>query len=431
MCAAAASQSKAALQSRSWSGHAWFGHIVIMSLSLYERAQRYLAKMEAPRRSKEDPQDSHAVVFQAACALIQGFGFSVSQAAPLLAEYCTRSDEPWTARELEHKLEGAEKAFAGDRGLGYLAKGMSFTPGAEYREIHKIELPKKPEFCNDSLNRFAGEWAGKIDLLWLAARSEEDPCVVTSKRFLELLYRQSQTSLFSVYGDAHKREKVLIFTDNKSQGDAIWPDDPIPTRGPHGVWFLAQPVDGNYHPNPRQGSMSRRSEEAVTSWRYFVIESDEANVKLWLAAIVQFPLRISAIYSSGGRSVHALVRIDARTKGEWDAEREAMKRALVILGADPGAMTAVRLTRLPGCWRHRSLQKLLYINSQPPMRPICELAPRRDVLEPWLKWASLGIADSDESNGEALTSALHYYAPVSDACRHELQRLLRAKVTTV
>jgi hypothetical protein len=310
------------------------------------------------------------------------------------------------------------------------------------------------------LQQFAGEWAGKVDLLWLAARSAEDPCTVTSARFLELLYRSQQTSLFGVYGDPHKKEKVLIFTDDKSQGQAIWPDDQdLPAEGPKGVWFLAQPVDGQYHPNPRSRDkdgnprMSRRSEESVTAWRYFVIESDKAPAKLWLAAIVQMPLRISALYSSGSRSVHALVRIDARIKSEWDAEKEAIKRVLVTLGACLGSMSAVRLTRLPGTLRYGKtteeklpdgrkrdryirfprpgVQKLLYVNPEPPMRPLCELAPRRDVLAPWLHWASLGISDSDESEGAALTHALDYYAPVSEDCRLHLQRLLRAKVKQV
>jgi hypothetical protein len=384
-----------------------------MAVAIDERARRWLAKMEAPRRAKDDPQDSHAVVFQAACVLIQGFAMTSNEAMPVLQEFCQRSDKRWTEQELLHKLQGAEAAQGLRRKTGVFPRGclinaVGFRPFKEFREHHKIEPPKKAEFEETALSKFAGGLAGNVDLLWLAARSAEDPATVTSQSFLSLLYRAG--------------EKVLIFTDNKSQGDAIWPGD-IPERGPHGVWFLAQPVDGEYHPNPRQGTMSRRSEEAVTSWRYFVIESDQANLKQWLAAVVQFPLRIAAIYSSGGRSVHALVKIDARTKGEWDNEREALKTALVILGADPGAMTAVRLTRLPGCWRGRALQKLLFINPDPPMRPISELAPRRDVLKPWLQWASLGIADSDETNGESLTRALHYYAPVSTAARDALKKL--------
>lgn len=388
-----------------------------MSVSIEERARRFVAKMEAPRRAKDDPQDSHALVFQAACVLIQGFALPIDGAFPILAEYCQRSDKPWTERELRHKLEGAEAAPGLRRKEGHvlprgcLINSCAFKPSKAFREYHHIEPPKKPEFQETALSKFAGEFAGQVDLIWLASRAVQDPCLVTSAQFLSYLYRPN--------------EKVLVFTNNKSQGDAVWPKDKIPDRGPHGVWFLAQPVDGEYHANPRQGTMSRRSEEAVVSWRYFVIESDKANLKQWLGAIVQFPLRIAAIYSSGGRSVHALVKIDARTKGEWDKEREALKNALVVLGADAGAMTAVRLTRLPGCWRGRCLQKLLFLNPDPPMRPICELAPRRDALKPWLDWAHFGIADSDETNGEALTRALHYYAPVSEQCRNALKKVLR------
>ena len=388
-----------------------------MRIPIDERARRWVAKMPAAVSG----QNGHAATFHVACVLVQGFGLAVQEALPILSEYNARCMPPWNERELLHKLDGAEKAPGLKRQDGHvlprgcLVKANGFKPSKTFREYHKIEPPKKAEFAPTALSKFAGEWSGVVDLLWLAARSDQDPCIVTPSRFLSLLYRHG--------------EKILVFADNKSQGEALWPKDPIPDRGPNGVWFLAQPVDGAYHPNPRQGSMSRRSEEAVTSWRYFVLESDEANLRQWLGAIVQFPLRIAAIYSSGGRSVHALVKIDARTKKEWDAEREALKNALIVLGADAGAMSAVRLTRLPGCWRGRSLQKLLFINPDPPMRPIYEMSPRRDVLKQWLEWASLGVSDTDETSGAALTRALHYYAPVSDACRQALRRLNAAKST--
>ena len=48
--------------------------------------------------------------------------------------------------------------------------------------------------------------------------------------------------------------------------------------GPDGVWFLPQPVDGEFHPNPRQEDKpSRRSEESIVDWRFAVLESDEAE----------------------------------------------------------------------------------------------------------------------------------------------------------
>jgi len=136
-----------------------------------------------------------------------------------------------------------------------------------------------------------------------------DPAMVDTAGFLQALYRPG--------------ESVVCFDNEYSQGCAVWPADEakLPRAGKNGCWYLAQPVDGQYHINPRSldkdgnAKQSRRSEESVTSWRYLVIESDEAPLRLWLGALVKLPLRIAAIYTSGGRSVHALVRVDAKTQG--------------------------------------------------------------------------------------------------------------------
>lgn len=120
----------------------------------------------------------------------------------------------------------------------------------------------------------------------------------------------------------------------------------------------------------------------MTSFRYAVIESDQAPRDLWLRALVQLPLAISAITDSGGSSIHALVRIDADSKAEWDeVVRGRLKAPLTILGADPQALTAVRLTRLANCLRTETgrwqrLQRLLYLDDEPTDCPICDLAPR-------------------------------------------------------
>ena len=136
---------------------------------------------------------------------------------------------------------------------------------------------------------------------------------------------------------------------------------------------MIQPVDGQLHWNPRQQRESKRSEEAVTSWRYAILESDKVPASDWLKILVQLPVRIVAIYSSGGSSVHALVHIDASSKSEWDAAlRTKVLPVLSLLGADPGSLTAVRLSRLPNCMRGQTgeLQELYYLNPQPEAQPL-------------------------------------------------------------
>jgi regulatory protein RepA len=162
------------------------------------------------------------------------------------------------------------------------------------------------------------------------------------------------------------------------------------SRGRFGVWYLCNPVDGEAHWNPREGKWSWRSEEAITSFRYAVIESDEADPGLWLAAVVQLPLPIAAIYSSGKRSIQVLVRVDADSKSQWDEiVRREWAPILVRLGADYGALSAVRLSRLPGCWRGQTgkLQELLYLDDEPDETPIIE-KPLRDPDAIRTTWAS-------------------------------------------
>ena len=228
--------------------------------------------------------------------------------------------------------------------------------------------PPEPDFDPAKLAAIAAR-RPDVDEDFLAARSRKAVDNRTCASFLHELYRPG--------------ECVVIFDVFKSQGQAVWtcPAPPYNAltlehfrRGrKHGVWFLANPVTGKYALTDT-GTLSRRSRGNVTDWRYLVIESDEADPAHWLAALAQMPLPISAIYTSGGRSIHALVRVDARSKEDWDAQVAALKRPLRILGADKNNFSAVRLTRLPCCERVETggMQRLLYLNGSPDGTPICE-----------------------------------------------------------
>jgi hypothetical protein len=176
-------------------------------------------------------------------------------------------------------------------------------------------------------------------------------------------------------------EHVVTFTNPRSQG-RLWSDfNSKPDyqkldylrHGHQGVWYMIQPVDGYTYHNPRSGHESRRSEESVTAWRYAILESDRVQPEKWLKILVQLPLPIAAIYSSGGESIHALIRVDARSKVHWDQlMRGALLAGLSALGADPKALTAIRLSRLPQCMREETgkLQELFYLNPQPEPTPL-------------------------------------------------------------
>ena len=233
---------------------------------------------------------------------------------------------------------------------------------------HDFVLRERPKFIPEYAQKFAERVPDEVDAAWLRRRSKvQVPWILTPAEFL-----------FSAY---EMGDNVLIFSDYRSQGQEIWQKcscrlldrDELKrfSRGhSDGVWFLSNPVDGHEYFNERQQRMSRRSEESITSFRFAVLESDCQPLEQWLRILVQLPLPIVSIASSGGKSLHALVRVDANSKTDWDETIRAIKPRLIQLGADPGALTAVRLTRLPNTYRGDRSQELFYLNPSPSGKPI-------------------------------------------------------------
>lgn len=268
------------------------------------------------------------------------------------------------------------------------ASGASGPPRSPMLGSNVPPLPvapkraKRPLYDPAKLAAFAACAPFPITAEWLASRS---PVLIPKGQGIAT----AELVLSSLYAPG---ERVLVFTREHSQGDFLWEcsrgafrlgeqpgvgavPSPLPAGGPLGVWFLAQPVTGRWAANPNNrapdGSpkMGRRHGAVVTSWRFMVLESDEAPPELWLRALVQLPLPIVAVYTSGGRSIHALCRVGASCKEEWDSLRDDLVPILCPLGADAAAMTAVRLTRLPGTLRHGSRGKDGKVNPYPSPRP--------------------------------------------------------------
>lgn len=326
---------------------------------------------------------------------------------------------------------------------------------ADTEDEARPEPKKKPEFAQSKLAGFAGTWAQMVDATWLADRSPVEPAGKTAGDFLAALYQPG--------------EHVVVLDVFESQGQWVWSHEAgfaasrvdyhawdgtdgthetappmkegkaFAATGAQGIWYLCNPVNGVFRKTGGEDKRgrpqwSRRWEACVTSWRYFVFESDEADPREWVGAIVQLPLPIAAIYTSGGgpsvrkpkakTSVHVLVRVDASSKAHFDLMRETAKRTMIPLGADKGCMSAVRLTRLPGCvrecdkdgapWpRGPQTQKLLYLDPRAGNVPLVECPALRDTRAPWVSWCeamvSSHLEDADPDEVERLLRGLAQY----------------------
>jgi hypothetical protein len=335
-----------------------------------------------------------------------------------LQDWNSRCQPPWSDFELLRKLRAAQNLPS-----SVLEREKRSSIG-EVGGSPKRPLIVKPAFNPAILSRIAAKLP-QADAAYFRDRSPLHPDYQSPASFLQRLYRPG--------------EAVLVFDVFRSQGCEVWRCVQPPYNAgaldhlingcPDGTWFLSNPIDGRFHPNPRQGGkLSRRSEESVTDWRYLVLESDKADPHQWLCALAQLPLAIASVCTSGGRSIHALVRVDATSKADWDARAARLKPILAVLGADEGTITAVRLTRLPGCFRGQSgpprprhafrplkpgrapllfdaaenpiwspdpeplrpdpsvwtggrLQQLLYLDPEPDGTPICNKQPARGIPE--------------------------------------------------
>lgn len=140
-----------------------------------------------------------------------------------------------------------------------------------------------------------------------------------------------------------------------------------------GAWIRANPVDG-------KGVNDRN----VTAFRHVLVESDQLSVDRQLDKIIQLNLPCAAVVSSGSKSVHAIVKVDAKDEKEY---KERVRKIYQIcedngFPVDHADKNPARLSRLPGVDRAGKHQKLIHTN-----------IGAKD-FDSWIEWAEANIDNS-------------------------------------
>ncbi|NCD21329.1 MAG: hypothetical protein EOL90_00095 [Spartobacteria bacterium] len=174
----------------------------------------------------------------------------------------------------------------------------------------------------------------------------------------------------AVLGTLYAPEEYLFVgerygADVRTAGDwmrRIEAGEPVP---PH---FIPNPLTGQEHPLP-DGKLSRRGDSAVASFRFAVAEFDGMGKPEQLAFWWGYrSAPIAALIDTGGKSIHAILKVDAPSREAWEAEIEnkLFARVLCPLGCDAACRNEARLSRLPGHFRREknAWQRLLYLNPE-------------------------------------------------------------------
>lgn len=120
-----------------------------------------------------------------------------------------------------------------------------------------------------------------------------------------------------------------------------------------GAWVRFNPLDGK-----------GVKDQNVTSYRYALVESDTMSLEDQHAMIRELELPVAALVSSGGKSLHAIVHIDATSFEEYRTRVDYLyaiceKNGLTM---DRQNRNPSRLSRLPGVTRKGHKQFLLGTN---------------------------------------------------------------------
>lgn len=120
-----------------------------------------------------------------------------------------------------------------------------------------------------------------------------------------------------------------------------------------GAWIRFNPLDGRGVKN-----------ENVTEYRYALVESDETEIEAQNAIIRELELPVACLVHSGGKSLHAIVRIDA---GSYDEYRKRVDYLYTVcekngLKIDSQNRNPSRLSRMPGILRGGRKQFLVDTN---------------------------------------------------------------------
>ena len=99
----------------------------------------------------------------------------------------------------------------------------------------------------------------------------------------------------------------------------------------------------------------------VTAYRFTLVESDDMEIEAQYDRLLRLNLPIACIVHSGGKSLHAVVHVDARNEKQYDERVRFIHKACETHGIiiDKANKNPSRLSRLPGCYRGENKQYLV------------------------------------------------------------------------
>jgi RecA-family ATPase len=318
-----------------------------------DQARNYLFK------GNVDPsisgQDGHGQAFKVACTLIQQFGLSIDDARPIFSEWNRTCQPPWSDREIEHKLKQAEKEPSPPEGRGYRVKasrGLKHLFG-DSEAPTPIKVPEKPKSVAKTYD--------------LNAEAEiPGPMADGTRRLLRAAFLPGEAVRICVATGNYEGKEIPEGTGHTfsleewlsrlDEGDgnpnSFLSSRDARTKQRYGIYVGMNPL--------RPGGSK---DDDVTAYRHALLEWDDVSKREQWNLITQSNIPVTAVIDSGGKSLHAWVKVDAKDRNEYK------ERVAVLYDHFNGSKrpddknkNPARLSRLAGCERGKGRQELIATN---------------------------------------------------------------------
>ena len=279
-------------------------------------------------------------------------------------EYSVTDWDDWSRTDPRYHTGECEKKWPSFNG-----SGSPVTAGTivQMAKDHGWQPPSKREFqaydWDDEISSEAELVIGNCEGIKLREPTNWDPVkeIVT---YLETLFEASENVGYVTetweQKDAEKRKYLptkgscdrtageLIELLNKCNGDigSVLGD----YKPEAGAWIRFNPLDGKGVKN-----------ENVTDFRYALVESDCMAIEQQNAIIRELDLPVAILVYSGGKSVHAIVKIDAPNYDEYRKRVDYLYNVCKQNGleVDKQNRNPSRLSRMPGVVRNAQKQYII------------------------------------------------------------------------
>lgn len=188
-------------------------------LSVIERARKYIDTIPGAVSGS----GGHNKTYQVACILILGFGLTKSEARILLSEYNRRCEPQWREKELDHKIDSADKE-PGPRGYLRDAKdgdlpGITIPDYLERSGESIVAPPSWPVLAEEALYGLAGDIVRTIE-----PHSEADPAALLIQLLAGIGIAIGRNPFFEAEADRHRMNlyAVLVGSSSKSRKGTSW-----------------------------------------------------------------------------------------------------------------------------------------------------------------------------------------------------------------